>query len=286
MKLVELLAREVSEWPCDGPATQDPDKEIRFDHPGHDFYVKDLAEDAGDDYGSGVEVTRAQWQAERDRQNGGEWKRHRGGRKQPIDDGLTIEVKWRDGEIETVLSDRVDWIHYGHDADIMQYRIIRQQQAEEVKVITAEKLEKETVKMFDSYFDACESYKPEANTDQIDGPIKWRDQIVELEAHEEDIRREIANLHKRLTEEGFQLIRQYPNAHDGYPALDLTYWGNWKAGDVVECTESSCDNVYKVGNYYKVAEVTKEYARVADDCGPESYCHISDSEDVTFILSR
>lgn len=65
MKLVDILATELKEWPegveC---ATQDPDKEIRF-RPGirFDFYSTSLADDAGADFGEGAEVTRDQWQA-------------------------------------------------------------------------------------------------------------------------------------------------------------------------------------------------------------------------------
>lgn len=65
MKLVDILARELKQWP-EGVerASQDPDKEIRF-KPGirFDFYSTRLASDAGTDFGDGAEVTRAQWQA-------------------------------------------------------------------------------------------------------------------------------------------------------------------------------------------------------------------------------
>jgi len=106
MKLVELLAKELKEWPeCINKFTCDPDGEIRgtpmtaydFYPVGHvdlDHRTKNLA-GLGDDLPF---VDRAQWQAERDRQKGGEWKRHRGG-VQPIEDGVSIEVRHRDGEI-------------------------------------------------------------------------------------------------------------------------------------------------------------------------------------------
>lgn len=286
MKLVEILAKELTEWPSKAEfATQDKDGEVRFMGGcgiGNDFYLSVLADyddstvlDGGMRYAG--EVTEAQWQAERDRQKGGEWKRHRGGdQPKSVSDGEVVEVRLRSGDIQEAQADDFIWNHGDCDesANITQYRVISQPQAEEVEVKPELTYKLDWVEVDD------------AKIDQIDGPLKWRDEIIELEAHEEDIQREIASLHKRLTDEGFQLVRQYPSAQDGYPAIDMTYWGNWKAGDVVECTESSCDNVYTVGNYYKVAEVTKEYARVADDCGPESYCHISDSEDVAFILSR
>lgn len=65
MKLVDILARELKEWP-EGreSASQDPDKEIRF-KPGisSDFFASTLADDAGKDFGGGAPVTRVQWQA-------------------------------------------------------------------------------------------------------------------------------------------------------------------------------------------------------------------------------
>ena len=68
MKLVDILARELSEWPEGNYfAWQDYDREIRFSHTAlHDFHASILADDhvlsgyGGDpDYG----VTRAEWQA-------------------------------------------------------------------------------------------------------------------------------------------------------------------------------------------------------------------------------
>lgn len=74
MKLIDILARELKEWPCKllDFAQQDYDKEIRFhsfdEHSdySHDFYVEDRAEDGCDEVtcgGGGVKVTCSQWQA-------------------------------------------------------------------------------------------------------------------------------------------------------------------------------------------------------------------------------
>jgi hypothetical protein len=125
----------------------------------------------------------------------------------------------------------------------------------------------------------------EAKTDQIDGPIKWRDQIVELEAHVEDIQREIASLFAKLNSEGFQLIRQYPSAQDLAPDIDMSDWRNWKKGDMIECVYSTCSGVYHVGGLYHVNGVCSTHADVQDDCGVGSSCNIADKdfEDVQFI---
>lgn len=61
MKLIELLARELKEWPCDGSATQDSDKEIRFYESSYDFFASELADDASDSFGGGAEVHRDEW---------------------------------------------------------------------------------------------------------------------------------------------------------------------------------------------------------------------------------
>ena len=78
-KFVTILARELGEWPENQTfATQDPDKEVRFNDSRHDFYASELADDAGEDYGEGVEVTREMWQAERERRSHTEQdRRHR-----------------------------------------------------------------------------------------------------------------------------------------------------------------------------------------------------------------
>lgn len=77
MKLVEILARELEEWPVDATsAEQDHDKEVRF-MGGHgvmhkDFFARELAEEDTDHSCSdGIPyagpVTQEMWQAERDR---------------------------------------------------------------------------------------------------------------------------------------------------------------------------------------------------------------------------
>lgn len=73
MKLVDILVRELKEWPIEAGNTcsQDHDKEARFERPSFDFFLSELAEDAAEEncYGGGVEVTRAQWQEARDALN-------------------------------------------------------------------------------------------------------------------------------------------------------------------------------------------------------------------------
>lgn len=270
MKLVEILARDLKVWPKNNNGndgiTQDRGGRLNSLDTGCEpsfneedkcwescshSYLDGRLEEA-EDYATSV-VTRKMWQAERDRQKGGEWKRHRGG-KMPVADEVRVEVKLRDGDIQEAEASAFLWYHSDCDvcANIMQYRVISQPQAEEVEV-------KDTTT-------GTLSYKVEIDTsaatqaidelaakwDQVDGPLLWRDQIVELEAHAEDIQREIASLHARLTNEGFQLIRQYPSLSTDVPAVDMSDWRNWKAGDVVESREKEED--IHIGEYYVLTE--------------------------------
>lgn len=147
MKLVELLARELKKWPIGTVSmTQDDDGAVNmYDHAfpttldtkctwrciGFTEYLTRLKEVASDQ--QTAIVTIAQWQAERDRQKGGEWKRHRGG-KQPVADAVRVEFKFRSGVTGECYADNLLWDHQRQDDDVMQYRIISQPQAEEVEV--------------------------------------------------------------------------------------------------------------------------------------------------------
>lgn len=156
MKLVKLLAKELKEWPEGvGKVMQDFDMEIRFfDLSGDqmtllDFYIDELASDACDEIifsGGGVEITKSQWQAEREKMNKPKWIRHRGG-KCPVPCGTRVETQHRNGYTctphfytQNASSDvgmNLVWGHKGDMMDIMAYRVIEEtkdQEIEEVKV--------------------------------------------------------------------------------------------------------------------------------------------------------
>jgi len=155
MKLVEILARELKEWPegashivsaLDGGIHQ-----TRGGAPGHDqnddvlpFTVLSGCGDevfwnnrsvfwlsvAPDDYKTAI-VTREMWQAAKDKLEGkvkahkankDGWIRHRGG-KCPVEAGALVDVRFRSGITKTVcdsLSFR--WDHTGQQGDIMAWR--------------------------------------------------------------------------------------------------------------------------------------------------------------------
>ena len=168
MKLVQLLAKELKEWPEGAAyAVQDGDSRKTIKFAGHgstvgfellgtpsvwqsrhwmfgsgkDFDVYGLSSD----YKTSM-VTLTQWQAEREKMNKPKWIRHRGG-KCPVPCGTKVETRHRDGNTysphfhtqnsRSEVATNVVWKHQGDAMDIMAYRIIEQtkdQEIEEVKV--------------------------------------------------------------------------------------------------------------------------------------------------------
>jgi len=269
MKLVELLAREITEWPKDGfkvrYLTQDGDGWIASwedDGPlifaGDHWKIADSCpvdqltkEDLAEDHKESI-ITRAQWQAERDRQKGGEWKRHRGG-KCPVDAGQKVGYKFRGGDQGECLAGHLMWDHQQDESDVMKYRVISQPQAEEVEVnkfCTGEKCSATAENI--AHSQQCQLEHEMAYTgfkiDQIDGPIKWRDTIIHCQAIIEDCEREIQRNEQLLGEEGFALVEPAISVWQSTPAL--IPFAEWQVGDIVEVinTSSFANSSVKVGD--------------------------------------
>lgn len=153
MKLVEILAKKLSEWPESAVCiTQDSGGAIYgwvqagakyrdyawYSPDGKDFGMHDIEiedPDEASDHKKSV-VIQAKWQAERDRQKGGEWKRHRGG-KCPVPAGAKVSTRHRDGKVVDVhfhtattnsgaATMNAIWKHTGDAHDIMSYKVISQ----------------------------------------------------------------------------------------------------------------------------------------------------------------
>ena len=162
MKLVQLLAKELKEWPESAKyiTQEDDDGSVTLWYRAKPKYksgewVLDRDLDDSRDYAyllHGIDtasdnktsiVTQDQWQAEREKMNNPKWIRHRGG-KCPVKAGTKVVARYRDGVVsdwcmtrdqdtsEECLSDI--WIHSGGETDIMAYYIeeTKDQEIEEV----------------------------------------------------------------------------------------------------------------------------------------------------------
>lgn len=142
------------------------------------------------------------------------WIRHRGG-KCPVEDGVAVDYRMRDGEIMTQPAVCLEWDHYGECGDIMAYRVHKPAELR---------------------YDPC-----------ADGPLQWRDRITEIDRTVEALEEERVALVQRLEGEGFRLIEWAAQ-----PVEDMSDWRNWKAGDQVkvilanDCTGLWIDRVVTV----------------------------------------
>lgn len=153
MKLVELLAKELKEWPDNVKCiTQDGDgylygwrmdgAEFR-DHAWYSPYAKDLemmdidiecSERSSDNKTS--KINKLQWQAEREKMNKPKWIRHRGGNS-TLHPGTMVEARLRSGEIQRAIAGAFLWDNSlsDHAVNIMAYRIIEETKDQEIEEV-------------------------------------------------------------------------------------------------------------------------------------------------------
>ena len=297
MKLVQLLAKELKEWP-EGATfiVQDENKNVWHLDKAHDLTCQDsewtskewfylvlvdgreilINSLASDNKTS--KVTQEQWQAEREKMNKPKWIWHRGG-KCPVKAGTKVVTRYRDGVVSDWCMTRNQdadeeclhaiWSHSGGETDIMAYYVeeTKDQEIEEVKKTNFGTI---TYKL---EIDATDANKEidslVAKWGQIESPLKWRDEIIELEAYEEEFRREREKLIRKLESEGFNLIDHAPAKCllDEWEAMD---YESFCVGDTVVCIHEKPDDT--------IAELTigKEYRLILDD---EQICVIDDIGD-------
>lgn len=300
MKLVEILARELKEWP-EGVAeiAQDQNKAA---HPylsagkfklGEWLGVVKCApynvnmQELSTDYSTAI-VTRAQWEAELARTAKPEenkWIRHRGG-KCPVEHGKLVDVRHRDGKVVIGVpagvhilgkSNAGDWAHNHDEGDIMAYRlhkpelkdfkmpdssgslnvtvpqtipahmILGYSSKEEMAIATGCETMEEVLAKVSSDMDGI--IVP-SQIDQIDGPIKWRDRVREIDSTVEALEEERLGLIQRLEDEGFQLIKGKAEAQE-----DMGDWRNWKEGDEVTFVADTKSTSFTLGTNYTVSKV-------------------------------
>lgn len=257
MKLVELLAKEMIEWPKGfDDVGQADDGSLHL--PGVGPHVRHTIEKytKADDWFESI-VTKAQWQAERDRQKGGEWRRHRGG-KQPVADDVVVEYKLRDGYADTRSARRLSWTHEGCESDVMQYRVISQPQAEHedwvgpFPSVPSDSTVNE-IELAISYPSGVCSV--EAKTEQMETPFKWRDEVTELNAYIEKYTRERDALIERLASEGFALIPPVVSSMSEFSCAGMIFpIEEWKIGDIVEVVSVSDESSAPLG-VFKITDI-------------------------------
>lgn len=304
MKLVQLLAKELKEWPqgVTHLTQSEVDNEI---YNALDGNKEDSVESLNNRFDASRRhsespypvVTRDQWQAEREKMNKPKWIRHRGG-KCPVKAGTKVVTRYRDGVVSDWCMTRDQdtseeclssiWSHGGGDLDIMAYYVeeTKDQEIEEVfpKHMAFGYASKEEMVaqigeecQFAQAASAAENtnlgtltYKIEidateatqqidslvAKWGQIESPLKWRDEIIELEAREEEFRREREKLIRKLESEGFKLI-DYVAPVYGEQVIDLSDWRNWQTGDIVECLTAPAKHkgYYLSGSNYTIRKV-------------------------------
>lgn len=162
MKLIDILVEELPKrggWP-EGAArlAQDPDGDIQMLSNRHAYlvsvgwtgdgridcyaqYAARKLEPLASDYATAI-ITREQYEAALAAKNDGwiEW----GGGKCPVEKGALIDVKWRDGKVDTEIPAKIRcpsrdrqaiiWHHAGHELDIIAYRLHKPREAVQDKV--------------------------------------------------------------------------------------------------------------------------------------------------------
>lgn len=245
MKLVQLLAKELKEWPegAGDVVGQARDGSLHLngsyeENRGFTDEQYTLAKDW-----MSADVTKSQWQAEREKMNKPKWIRHRGGNS-TLHPGTMVEARLRSGEIQRAIAGAFLWDNSlsDHAVNIMAYRVIEETKDQEIEEVKKTNFGAITYKL---EIDATEATKEidslVAKWGQIESPLKWRDEIIELEAYEEEFRREREKLIRKLESEGFKLIDHVAPVY-GFADVDFSDWRNWQIGDRV-CATKNFDDV-------------------------------------------
>lgn len=270
MKLVQLLAKELKEWPegVTHLTQSEVGNEIYNALEGNSEGALDFLDHRFDTSSRHSErpypiVSRDQWQAEREKMNKPKWIRHRGGNS-TLHPGTMVEARLRSGEIQRAIAGAFLWDNSlsDHAVSIMAYRVIEEAKDQEIKEVKDTNLGTLTYKL---EIDATEATKEidslVAKWGQIESPLKWRDEIIELEAYEEEFRREREKLIRKLESEGFKLI-DYMAPVYGEQIIDMSDWRNWQAGDVIEIVANEGAHEFENGEEVIVAFLDIEDAEM------------------------
>ena len=103
---------------------------------------------------------------------------------------------------------------------------------------------------------------------RLEGPLKWRDRIKEIDITVDDLEIERADMIQRLADEGLALLRVDGKAVPKQPVEDVSDWRNWRVGDTIEAIDKS--GGYSPGNLYEISGFDRERNAVLtalDDSG-------------------
>lgn len=297
MKLVEILARELEEWP-EGVthAVQDGRGErkakvwmLKGDSKNTIFRKGEWFLGQGvwpigasirpgtlaTDHATAI-VTRADWEAERaktkaPKANDG-WVRHRGG-KCPVDAGTLVDVRYRDGVIHygtkaLVSTDCVqeNWVHESDKkspkahCDIMAYKIHKQADQPQINLESGAEI-------------IYSPGEPLVSMEPADTMLAIRDRIRELETQRAEVESVYQLQISEITQERESLVQKL--AGEGLalaevvvqPVEDMSNPENWRKGDFVACVKDTDSNGITVGKIYELTYVTRDCIGFLDDDG-------------------
>lgn len=293
MKLVEILARELKEWPEHATmAVQDADGQIKMadgEKPtissSGRIWVRDgkvyheiqhRGRELSENHATAI-VTRDDWEAERaklkaTKANADGWVRHRGG-KCPVEAGTLVDVKWRSGNewlgmIATGGPSEGEWSwrnNPGSGNEIMKYRIHKPAEQPDEHDLTS-LTEKAGIKRL-----AAVASKVIITS----GPIEWRDRIRALDTQRaevestyqrqiSEITQERESLVKRLAGEGLALVKVAVQ-----PVEDMSDWRSWRIGDLAEVVSVSgfTQGKLSVGDVVPIIDIDEQDGTVKAAAG-------------------
>lgn len=108
-----------------------------------------------------------------------------------------------------------------------------------------------------------EAFNRQWQIGRVDGPLVWRDTVIELDAYIEEFTRERDSLINRLADEGFALIPAMTPVV-GVADVDMSDPRKWKSGDLITYIHRS-DSCFTNGKQYTLDLVRHETAEVETD---------------------
>ena len=282
MKLVQLLAKELKEWP-EGAKYACQDTAGKYE--GSVFFVSNEPEHSDGSGGWSVcgvidaiynlevssdakinTVTKSQWQAEREKMNKPKWIRHRGG-KCPVADDVKVLYRMRSGTITSrgEPSSILSWDHSKSGADIMAYRVIEETKDQEIEEVKKTNFGTLTYKLEIDATEATQRIDSLVEKwGQIESPLKWRDAIIHCQAIIEDCEREIQRNVNLLDAEGLMMQKDSKKAMQHYaPDVDMSDWRNWQAGDIVRVVANESSHSFDIGEEVVVSFIDDKDADLA-----------------------